>query len=207
MGKVEENKHKKLEALFHSAYELFVTKGITKTSIHDIVQKAGIAKGTFYLYFKDKYEIRDKLVEKTAAGLLLNAYNEMRRQEISEFEEKVLFIVNYTTDELIKNKEVLRFISKNLSWGIFRQVITENELNPDVDVMGAFRQLMGEDAHVRLREPETMLFLIMELVSSVAYSVVFENAPVSYEKLKPDLNETVRAIIRSHIEEEKTETI
>ena len=43
--------------------------GISKTSIHDIVQDAGVAKGTFYLYFKDKFEIRDRLIARTAEKL------------------------------------------------------------------------------------------------------------------------------------------
>ena len=61
MGKVDENKKKKKEALFNTAYELFTTKGINATAISDIVEKAGVAKGTFYLYFKDKYDIKNKL--------------------------------------------------------------------------------------------------------------------------------------------------
>ena len=56
MGRVEENKKKKKEALFRTAYELFTTKGINSTAISDIVEKAGVAKGTFYLYFKDHPE-------------------------------------------------------------------------------------------------------------------------------------------------------
>ena len=59
MGKIDENKKKKKETLFNSAYELFITKGINSTAISDIVEKAGVAKGTFYLYFKDKYDIRN----------------------------------------------------------------------------------------------------------------------------------------------------
>ena len=69
MGKVDENKQQKEDALFRSAYNLFMSKGISKTSIHDIVQDAGVAKGTFYLYFKDKFEIRDRLIARTAEKL------------------------------------------------------------------------------------------------------------------------------------------
>ena len=54
MGKIDENKRKKKEALFNTAYELFTTKGITSTTISDIVEKAEVAKGTFYLYFTNK---------------------------------------------------------------------------------------------------------------------------------------------------------
>ena len=53
MGKLESNKKKKEAALYNTAFELFTTKGTNKTTISDIVEKAGVAKGTFYLYFKD----------------------------------------------------------------------------------------------------------------------------------------------------------
>ena len=43
MGKVDENKKKKKEALFNTAYELFTTKGINATAISDIVEKADIS--------------------------------------------------------------------------------------------------------------------------------------------------------------------
>ena len=38
MGKVDENKKKKKEALFNTAYDLFTTKGINSTAISDIVE-------------------------------------------------------------------------------------------------------------------------------------------------------------------------
>ena len=52
MGKLESNKKKKEDALYNTAFELFTTKGTNKTTISDIVEKAGVAKGTFYLYSK-----------------------------------------------------------------------------------------------------------------------------------------------------------
>ena len=41
---------------------LFKTKGYTKTTINDILQTVGIAKGTFYYYFRSKQEVMDALV-------------------------------------------------------------------------------------------------------------------------------------------------
>ena len=60
MKKVDLNKKKKQDALLNTAYQLFTEKGFQKTSISDIVNEAGVAKGTFYLYFKDKLDIRYK---------------------------------------------------------------------------------------------------------------------------------------------------
>ncbi|WP_461812997.1 TetR/AcrR family transcriptional regulator [Faecalimonas sp.] len=197
MGKVEENKQQKEEALFESAYDLFMTKGIAKTSIHDIVQNAGVAKGTFYLYFKDKYEIRDRLIAKTASRLFHSANRELEKAQIPKFEDKIIFIVDYVLDEMQKKKAVLQFVSKNLSWGIFRQAIESKEENTEVKKL--FYKLLEDEPDVKLRAPETMLFLIIELASSTSYSTILENDPISYEELKPYLNESIRAIIRNHM--------
>ena len=42
-----------------SAYDLFISEGFHKTTIAMITKRAGLGKGTFYLYFKDKEDIRD----------------------------------------------------------------------------------------------------------------------------------------------------
>lgn len=198
MGKVEENKQLKLDALFSSAYDLFLSQGIVKTSIHDIVQKAGVAKGTFYLYFKDKYDIRDKLIAETAGKLFLDAHQALQQTDISGFGDKMIFIVDYVISRLENNKPILRFISKNLSWGMFRQAVAKSEDDSGKSIMDHFHELIQSDPTLHLHAPETMLFLIAELASSACYSTILENEPVSFEELKPDLYNAIRAIIRVH---------
>ncbi|MCR8659674.1 TetR/AcrR family transcriptional regulator [Paenibacillus endoradicis] len=48
------NKRKKM--VVEHAQALFLEKGIQMTSIQDIIERAGISKGTFYNYFSSKYE-------------------------------------------------------------------------------------------------------------------------------------------------------
>lgn len=201
MGKVDDNKQQKLEALFKSAYELFLNQGIAKTSIHDIVQKAGVAKGTFYLYFKDKYEIRDLLIAKTAKKLFHDAQIQLDKTPINNLEDEIIFIVDYVLEQMQKNKPILRFISKNLSWGMFSQAISRTENDSDFSVIQFFEGLTDRHPSVQLRSPEIMLFLIIELASSASYSTILEDDPISFQQLKPDLYAAIRAIIRNHITE------
>lgn len=202
MGKVDDNKQQKLEALFKSAYELFLSQGIAKTSIHDIVQKAGVAKGTFYLYFKDKYEIRDRLIVKTAEKLFLDAQAQLSKTPICGLEDEIIFIVDYILEQMQRNKPILRFISKNLSWGVFSQALSKTEKNSDFSVMQFFKGLADRHPSVKLRAPDIMLFLIIELASSASYSTILDNDPINFQDLKPDLYTAIRAIIRSHVIEE-----
>jgi len=199
MGKIDENKQQKLEALYRSAYDLFLEQGIEKTSISDIAKHAGVAKGTFYLYFMDKYELRDHLIAKTAGELFLSAVAALETSDIPAFEDRIIFIVDFILDEMCKNKQMLRFISKNLSWGIFRQAIVSSDGETAINIMELYRAKLLEHPMVKLRAPETMMFLIIELASSTSFSTILENDPIPFAELKPDLNASIRAIIRNHI--------
>ena len=60
MGKLDDKKKQKRDSLLMAAFALFTQKGINDTSISDIAKKANMAKGTFYLYFKDKFDKQRK---------------------------------------------------------------------------------------------------------------------------------------------------
>ncbi len=48
--------------ILKNAGELFKNQGYVNTTVEAIIQKVGIAKGTFYYYFKSKEDILDALV-------------------------------------------------------------------------------------------------------------------------------------------------
>ena len=199
MGKVDENKQQQSDALYRSAYDLFIEQGIEKTSISDIAKYAGVAKGTFYLYFTDKYELRDRLIAKITGNLFLAAWQALESSHTPQFEDRIIFIVDYILERMKENKPMLRFISKNLSWGIFKQAILQSNDEEEINVKELYRNHLLENPVVKLRDPETMMFLIIELASSTSYSTILENDPMPFEDLKPYLNASIRAIIKNHV--------
>jgi AcrR family transcriptional regulator len=48
---------RKRQELVESAASAFAERGFRRTTIDDIAQRAGVAKGTVYLYFKDKEDL------------------------------------------------------------------------------------------------------------------------------------------------------
>lgn len=44
-------------AILDAAYELFGSGGFYETKMSEVAERAGIAKGTVYLYFKSKEEL------------------------------------------------------------------------------------------------------------------------------------------------------
>ena len=166
MGKLETNKQQKLTSLLNTAFNLFTTQGVAKTSIAEISQKAGIAKGTFYLYFKDKYDIRNRLISHESSKLFKNAVADLEefskeKNEQLGFEEKIIFIINHIVDELNSNQTLLTFISKNLSWGIFKEALTTKVASDDINFKDVYYEMINAE-DISLEEPEIMLFLIVE---------------------------------------------
>lgn len=51
----------RLEELMAAAEALFLEKGVEATTVSEIVERAGVAKGTFYHYFSAKHEMLEAL--------------------------------------------------------------------------------------------------------------------------------------------------
>ena len=125
-SKIDKNKQLKRQSLLETAFMLFTTKGIHKTSISDIVENAGVAKGTFYLYFKDKYDIRNKLIAYKSSAVFRQADAALRQTGIVDLEDKIIFLIDDIINQFVQDKTLMRFIAKNLSWGVFKSVLLES---------------------------------------------------------------------------------
>lgn len=197
-GKAEENKRKKREALLNTAFELFTKEGFAKTTVANIADHAGVAKGTFYLYFKDKYDLRDKLIRHQATQTLSRAFTALQATNLKTFEEKICFLVGNIISQFTENKVILRFMSKNLTWGVIRHEAAEltpfGEDEPDI---AQLFQLEINKSEVKYKDPEVMIFLIIELVESAAYASIIENEPRPIEEMRPYIVDAVRAIMKS----------
>ena len=56
-------KKNRREEILTAAITVFSQKGYHDTSISDLIEKAGIARGTFYLYFENKRQIFDSILD------------------------------------------------------------------------------------------------------------------------------------------------
>lgn len=198
MGKLDNNKKKKRDSLLETAFQLFMTKGLQNTSVSDIAEQAGVAKGTFYLYFKDKHDIHNHLISHKSSQLFQNAVKEYQKlpEPITSFEERMIFFVDNIVNQLTENPRLLGFIAKNLSWGIFKNALTTPVKEADVDFRDVYREMLDE-APEEYAQPELMLFMIVELVSSTCYSSILYSEPVEINKLKPYLYASIRGIIHT----------
>ena len=79
MTKRKENKKRNEQKIRESAIQLFIEKGVSDTTIEDIVNNSGLARGTFYNYYKSKLEIWDEIIAELLTALNKNAKKEQEQ--------------------------------------------------------------------------------------------------------------------------------
>ncbi len=175
-GKTAANKKLKKDALLNTAFELYTREGIQNTTISNIAEKAGVAKGTFYQVFM----LADRSLQET---------------DLETLEDRIVFLADHIISQFSRDPVLLRFISKNLSWGIFKSQILaagdEDDGSLPAIIEEAFRS-----SKVRYKNPEVMIFMIIELLSSCCYSSILYQDPLPIEALKPYLFDSIRSIMR-----------
>ena len=183
--------------LLESAFKLFTEKGLKETSIQGIVDESNVAKGTFYLYFKDKYELRDILIEKKSKKLFSDAVNTLRKNYIKSLDDQIIFIVNYIINELSKNTVLLKFISKNLSWGVYSKTVNKLYQNSENEEDGVYPLFLKgiKEQNIKLKNPDVTLYMIIELVSSTCFNSILYNEPLPIEQYKPFLYDSIRRLM------------
>jgi len=165
--KVKEKLQNKKSAIINAAKEVLVDQNYTGTSIKSIAKKAGIATGTFYLYFTNKDQLIETVVEEMYIKLL-DSIKEERSKYINVFDKlkasmeatiklfineqqltKILLIqipaVNHAFNVKLSDfeKELIRLTKSDL-----KEMITEGLIpNQDVQIsamafVGSFRQVI-----------------------------------------------------------------
>lgn len=189
-SKSEEKRDKKKCLLIDAAIKNFRTKGIDNTTVTDIVNDAGVAKGTFYLYFKDKNELVGKIIIMEASDMLENALKKANKLDTDDIGEKVVFIA----DEIIRifenNKKNMEIIRKNLYTGLFsKDENGENLFSRTVD------EFINQIGSTDVEKSQKRLYILTEMIGGVCYNSIYKDMPYSMEEIKSELFECIRSIV------------
>ena len=69
---------KRKRELLQIAYRLFLSQGYENTSVDEIIEAAGIAKGTYYYYFQSKEQMLEAVI-----GMMIEKEAEVARQVLA----------------------------------------------------------------------------------------------------------------------------
>lgn len=194
--KVEIKKIKKKADLLDAAYRLFLVQGVEKTSIEDIAKKAGVAKGTFYLYFKDKSELTDEIILNSSSEIILKVYQERVSYLHETFEELVIDVLNEIIEKLKENTALLSLIHKNVSWNLFKRAMKKDSGESLLDLLKKDEKRYNRNSDVTDDEFERRMFILLEMTTAVAYTTIVKNEPSSIDEMKTTLFRMITKMIR-----------
>jgi AcrR family transcriptional regulator len=155
-------------AVMDVARTIFSNQGYHATSIDDIIEGAGIARGTFYLYFESKRAIFDELLDDLFVKLQAVVYRIEVGPGAAPPIDQMRDIVNRVLDTLQQNRELGRILLRE---AIGIDADFDRKL---ADFWGRLRGLIEsaikngqEMGLVRRCDPEVVAHCILGLVKEV----------------------------------------
>ena len=158
------------EQVLRHAKRIFARKGYHRTNVADIIGRARIARGTFYLYFQNKKDLFEVLLEEVLTELSarilrlkvgpdsLNPVEQLRanlrRVVTYVLEERELtdILLNHSTgfDSDLDNKilnfydRIAALIQRSLDLGIEMQLVRETDTRAIAySILGAIKEVIG----------------------------------------------------------------
>ena len=188
MDKIVQKKNEKYQNLISAAFDLFESNGIASVSIDDIVKRAGVAKGTFYLYFKDKLDLISKVILKKAAEYMLSDSEINDINSESEFNKHIKTYIDLLVDFLQKNKTLTLLIDKNVH--VCVNAVIENRegmIKELYEKILEYFEKLGFAPH----EIEVKMYLCIDLIVSSCCTAIIRGKPYSLNEVKPHLYDIV----------------
>ena len=174
---LEQKKAAKRKRLLDAAYTLFQEKGAANTTINDIAKEAKVAKGTFYLYFRDKTEILDALVMQICHKVFRSACIHLAQEDSACLADRVVSLVDYILEYFKQDPLTLSVLRRNFTW----RPVLDAELHTSDPVLEQLRDtLEDEDAVAELyasmdvSEVEDLLQKVMTLADLEGRSLEHE---------------------------------
>lgn len=138
--------------------ELFSTQGYSTTSVNQIIEKSGVAIGTFYIYFDDKRAVYNFLLQRYSKDIKSNIAEAIKDLPTRYEQERVGLktFIKYTLKDRLSyriiwesffiERELFVNYYKDFSNSYIRQLnraVNKNEVKKDIDLETLSYVLMG----------------------------------------------------------------
>jgi AcrR family transcriptional regulator len=184
----------KRTSLLEAARYLFIENGIQNTSIDSIVKRAQVAKGTFYLYFRDKDAVLNEIVYDINRAVLLKSYKKAKAFE-TDYTSRFIFMIDDIINHFAENPRELALIRKNFSWPLIKEKIAVGIEDPQLaEVLNALAEGLNIK-NIDLEEAKNVIYATVEMCFSLCYSCIINRQPSDMETMKPTLYLIIKKIM------------
>ncbi len=161
--------------LLDAAVRVFADKGVAGATVSDIAKAAGVAKGTFYLYFSSKEHLLGALKEKFVDEMMEHAtslYAQVGREDWWALVDRT---VESFVDFILSHRDLIHVLIQEGITPQTSDVFQESEQR--IDAMFAAGIRAGNEAGVfKVTDPElTSQFLHHALDGVLSHAVLYED--------------------------------
>ncbi len=197
MTNIKDKKMSKEYKIIQVALDIFQEKGYEKTTIRDIMLKTEFGLGTFYLYFKSKQDLKEKIILDKAINLVIQAEHKCTQTDPIE---KYTCFLNYIIDYLIENPFDLELISQNINWTLYTKIENDKRfIEADTTlkfILSKYEKLFSHK--YSYSQKLYILSLTIEIVISTCKSAIMKDSILSIDEMKAVLFEVIKKILISN---------
>ena len=113
INKRQQNKANNRSLIIDAGIKVFLEKGISNTTVRDIIRKTSLASGTFYNYFKSKEEVLIAALDDVA--ILIGQELRDQRVKANNLEEFVFFQVKPFFEFAQDHSDIFMILNSNLN--------------------------------------------------------------------------------------------
>ena len=191
-NKLSLNKKRKYDALLTKGTELYTENGLHNTSVDQITKKAGVAKGTFYLYFKNKEDFIEQIALKLNIDILKESMNKADKKLNTNAITYTLEVANQLVTYYTKNPTILKLVFRNFSWStLMKQFYKSKQVT---DLYNVFRTKYAE-IQIEHEQVNYILFILIQLTGSICYESIINKSPAPITIMKEVLIQTIEKIL------------
>lgn len=183
-------------AIMDAALNVFQRKGLEKTSVRDIMKEAGFGLGTFYLYYDDKNDLKEKIVLSKAMDIIISAEEACKGNDPVD---RYISFVDYIIDYLIANPYELELLSENITWALYTEIENDERLR-EADstlkfILNKYENLFSK--HYSESQQLYILAITLEIMMSTCKSAIMEESSLSIDEMKPVLFAVIKKIFNN----------
>lgn len=182
--------------ILNTAFSLFRQNSVSSTAIDDIVKSAGIARGTFYLYFRDKSDLLEQVIlyKSTEAmkAILKETFLQTENKNLS-FPDTAKLFINLYIDFLNKNKDVLMILDKNLS-----SCLKDMPNFYDTEIQELYGEVIKRMTDFGYTEDmaHKTIFLIVEMTGSACSDAIIHAQPYTIEEIRDTITDSALCLLK-----------
>jgi len=183
----------KKEKIMEAALKVFKKKGPDKASVREIMAESGFGLGTFYLYYTDKNDLKEKIVLDKAMDIIIKAEENCEGEDPVE---RYISFVDYIIDYLIANPFELDLLSNNITWALYTKIEHDERLT-EADSTLQFILNKYENLFSKSYSQSQQLYILamtFDIMMSTCKSALMEDSTLSIDEMKPVLFAVIRKI-------------